>query len=244
MNEQHARKTALKRAWRKRNPERSRAASRRWRERNPERKHDIDREYHRRNRETYTSRMREARKIAFLSIDDPMKCESPGCPRRRVSNGLCERHLSQKRRGVYTGRPPVGWRSDRPWLITADDGIVDEMAVQIAVDGLRTVRLTETERKLAVKMMAERGLWVSEIKERLAANGHFVCRALREAGYDILPDGTGCGHTTIVPKNRPEAPNCYDQTGGLSGVFPTLFAQRGKVALDARPDHSSASRLR
>lgn len=49
-----------------------------------------------------------------------------------------------------------------------EDGIVDEIAIEIAASGEREVALTPGERDLAVAMMVRRGATLPQICQRLA----------------------------------------------------------------------------
>ena len=68
------------------------------------------------------------------------ECMAPGCCGPVWARGLCTKHLKQWQRGRY--------QNPDPWLLP-DDGIIDDIAVDVAVKGLRPVRLTQRERELA-----------------------------------------------------------------------------------------------
>jgi DNA-binding NarL/FixJ family response regulator len=53
-----------------------------------------------------------------------------------------------------------------PWLLP-EDGIVDEIAVEIAASGIRQVALTPTERRLAVAEILARGGTPKDVAARL-----------------------------------------------------------------------------
>lgn len=219
--------------------ERRRLASQVYRERHREKVRASGRTYHREHQEQYTQAARERRATMFMPLGHPLNCKAPGCPRRLMTNGFCDRHDMQRRRGEYTGRSPEGWWGERPWLImgqpiprredgqaslfrSKDDPVIDEVAIHLAINGVRRVRLTTTERKVAVRLMAERNMWVSEMKERLVASAHFVCSALEEAGYEVLRDTSGSGHSSVVRKDRKKGAPMTDQTSSLGRVIPSL----------------------
>lgn len=100
-------------------------------------------------------------------------------------------------------KPPVMHRITKGWILP-EDGILDEVAIEIAIRGQRPVRLTLRERRAVVKSLIDRGASPGEIIEKLRTNPKWVTRTLHELGYDVL--GTGGNHGTyIVPKNRPKS---------------------------------------
>jgi hypothetical protein len=62
-------------------------------------------------------------------------------------------------------------RRARRRLALADDGIIDLIAVDIAVCGARTVALTRAERQLAAACILARGGTPYQISKRLHVNG-------------------------------------------------------------------------
>jgi hypothetical protein len=62
-------------------------------------------------------------------------------------------------------------RRARRRLVLADDGIIDLIAVELAVRGARTVTLTRTERQLAAACILARGGTAYAISKRLHVSG-------------------------------------------------------------------------
>lgn len=88
------------------------------------------------------------------------RCAVPGCrlPGSKAK-GLCPRHYRR-------------WRADQEPeadlnLIQPDDGIVDYIAVELAVKGTRVVRMTQTERRVAADKILAAGGDVVTVSERL-----------------------------------------------------------------------------
>ena len=65
------------------------------------------------------------------------------------------------------------------WLLP-DDGIIDQVAVEIAAAGTRRVRLTLPERRFAAALILARGGTANDISARLHVNGR-VARRLADA---------------------------------------------------------------
>ena len=59
----------------------------------------------------------------------------------------------------------------RRYLVLADDGIIDPLAVEIAARGVRTVALTRAERQLAAAHILARGGTPYVISKRLHVSG-------------------------------------------------------------------------
>jgi hypothetical protein len=57
------------------------------------------------------------------------------------------------------------------WLLP-DDGIIDPVAVEIAANGTRRVRLTAPERRAAAALILARGGTAYEVAWRLCMSGH------------------------------------------------------------------------
>jgi hypothetical protein len=62
-------------------------------------------------------------------------------------------------------------RSWSPWLLP-EDGIIDEVAVEITAAGTRRVRLTETERRHAAARILAAGGSITTIAARLHVSHH------------------------------------------------------------------------
>jgi hypothetical protein len=71
-----------------------------------------------------------------------------------------------------------------PWVIP-DDGIVDQVAVEIMARGERRVRLTRAERLAVAALVLARGGTVTDIKERLHVDSRIataLAAEVRSAG--------------------------------------------------------------
>jgi hypothetical protein len=76
------------------------------------------------------------------------------------------------------------------WMLP-DDGIIDQVAVEIAVKGERRVRLTAPERRAAAEMILARGGTVKTVAERLCMSDSAASALayLIRNGYTRTPDG-------------------------------------------------------
>lgn len=99
--------------------------------------------------------------------------------------------------------PDPRLRPTKSWILP-EDGIVDELAIRLAMSGERRIALTERERKIAVERMAKQGATSSEIIKALRAGPHWVRVTLNELGYDLV--GTSSTGMYVVPKDRPRKP--------------------------------------
>ena len=81
---------------------------------------------------------------------------------------LCGKCYKRLQRGTYDGTAgrPRQHKIDL-WLLP-DDGLVDMLAVRVAANGYRPVRLTRTERKLAALQILEHGGKAADLYERLS----------------------------------------------------------------------------
>lgn len=80
-----------------------------------------------------------------------------------------------------------------------DDGLIDEVAVSIAVSGARRVRLTEAERLEAAARMIRRGADVAELAAHLGTNPATAGRLVRALGYRLTRPEPSTGHRWIAP---------------------------------------------
>jgi hypothetical protein len=81
-----------------------------------------------------------------------------------------------------------------------DDGYIDEIAVEVAVSGVRVVRLTQPERELALDVMLKRGdLTLQEMATRVGSTHRRVRKYLEEKGYRLVIDKHG--PRVILPTN-------------------------------------------
>lgn len=105
-------------------------------------------------------------------------CKRHGCRRPTEARGLCPADYRAALRRLHRGggalRPT---QSD--WAIDSD-GIVDDVAVSVAANGERLVRLSPTERLAAARLIVLAGGGVRELRARLGIN-HSTALALTRA---------------------------------------------------------------
>ena len=65
------------------------------------------------------------------------------------------------------------------WLIR-DDGIIDEVAIEIAVAGTRLVRLTRPEQRIAAARILARGGSIDDVQRNLGVGGDLAAKIVRE----------------------------------------------------------------
>lgn len=77
------------------------------------------------------------------------------------------------------------------WMLP-DDGIIDQVAVEIAATGERRVKLTAPERRAAAELILARGGTVKVIAERLCMSEHAATALayLIRNGYTRTPGRT------------------------------------------------------
>lgn len=86
-----------------------------------------------------------------------------------------------------------------------DDGIVDEVAIGLAVSGARRVRLTEAERAIAAERMIRGGADLAELAAHLGTSTAAAGRLIRALGYRLSMPEPRTGHRWIVPGDQAEA---------------------------------------
>lgn len=112
-------------------------------------------------------------------------CKSYDCDDKVHARGLCKHAYNQWREGTYTGscvRRVAVIETD--WAIP-EDGIVDEIAVEIAVKGIRRVRLTPTETRLVVEQSLARGQSFKGIAENIGCSDQTVARIAAELESEV-----------------------------------------------------------
>lgn len=98
---------------------------------------------------------------------DPSQCDYPDCCKPKRQLGLCHTHYMRLWRQ----------RNSDPYLI-AEDGIIDMIAVDIAVNGTRLVRLTQRERELAAARIIAGGGTPTTIRRHLGLVKQSAARTL------------------------------------------------------------------
>jgi hypothetical protein len=93
-----------------------------------------------------------------------------------------------------------------PIVYDLDTGeeIIDDVAVQIAVEGSRHVGLTVTERKLAIERMIKGGLQYREIADHIGTSPAKLKPLIEELGYELIPRRTTAakGHEATTIRKR------------------------------------------
>jgi hypothetical protein len=126
-----------------------------------------------------------ARNVQELPDGHPKQCSSPNCKIRQKAHLLCMRHLSQLLRGTFTGLPDADDRRDTgAWLIP-DDGIIDDVAVDVAARGQRLVCLTRTERKLAARRILAEGGTYAQVARNLGCGKDMASALVRELTREV-----------------------------------------------------------
>jgi hypothetical protein len=85
-------------------------------------------------------------------------------------------------------------------MLLPDDGLIDELAVSIAVSGARRVRLTPPERDLAARIMVARGADFAELAAHLGTSTAAAGRLVKALGYRLGPPCPRTKHRWIMPE--------------------------------------------
>jgi hypothetical protein len=108
---------------------------------------------------------------ATVPDGDPRQCRRPTCKRIKKAHGLCAKDAARWLRGTYTedgtDRSVPGWQ-------IPDDGIIDEIAIDIAATGQRRVRLTPTELRLAARRIIASGFKAKTLEARLGISRSYA----------------------------------------------------------------------
>lgn len=126
-----------------------------------------------RERKRTTDRARSSR----LWREDPEYREAQKARERKA---YVRKHGERPEGKRYRNRPS----GISPWLIP-EDGIVDDIAVEVAVSGARRVRLTPTEHCLAVEQMVRQGSSIKEIARHIGMADINVKDLIRRIGEGI-----------------------------------------------------------
>jgi hypothetical protein len=118
-----------------------------------------------------------------------------------VTNERCKRANRQMHDGTfhpdYIDRPRRHRKDQRdypahPWMLH-EDGIVDEIAIEIAVTGKRKVRLTPAEQRIVVERMNRRGYGRLEMRQHIGIDVPEIDRILDSLGFDVVDDPAQVG---------------------------------------------------
>ena len=121
-----------------------------------------------------------------------MKCDE--CAAQARARKKCESHYRRMMRAQRGRGKVTRWTDKIPdlWLIP-EDGVVDELAVELAASGERRVRLTHHERRLATARILAHGGTPSLVYERLGLTSMSAAKSLVErvrnfGAHADLPD--------------------------------------------------------
>ena len=95
-----------------------------------------------------------------------MQCDE--CAAKARARKKCEGHYRRMMRALRGREAITRWTDPIPdlWVIP-EDGVVDELAIELAASGERCVRLTHKERRLATARILAHGGTPSLVYERL-----------------------------------------------------------------------------
>jgi hypothetical protein len=170
-------------------------------------------------------------KKEIIKLDSSRNCEL--CDGPLLSNnstGICRtlpgcKTEDDKRRGIERPvpvikkpKPPKGTgkkdtRAHRPTVLLAEDGIIDPIAVYIAVNGVRKIAMTHRERVEAVRQMLTRGSSIREMCDNLHVQPGVVRSILDELGFECVRNEhiAGSKIMVILPKDRVRGPKILAQ---------------------------------
>jgi hypothetical protein len=103
---------------------------------------------------------------------------------------------------------PKPSHSRRQTILLPEDGIIDPVAVHIAVHGIRKIAMTHRERVEAVRQMLLRGDSIREMCDHLHVPPATAREILDELGYECVRNEhiAGSKIMIILPKNRRRGP--------------------------------------
>lgn len=156
-----------------------------------------------------------------IRVDPDRVCEvcgGPITPKNKTgictANTNCRSALQRKwnggeRPGVVSGKP-----ENSPWLLPTvydlDTGeeIVDQVAIQVAVEGTRHVGLTQTERKEVVRRMIAGAWGANDIARHCGTILHRLKPIFTELGYEVVPprrpNGTRIAAAAEIRRIKPQ----------------------------------------
>jgi hypothetical protein len=111
-------------------------------------------------------------------------CKRPGCRRPTAALHLCSSDYRAALRRSRRGGQAEPTQSD--WDLTSD-GLYDEVAVTVAANGERLVRLCPTERLSAARLIIQAGGNVRDLQTRLGVNNATALALLRTASAGLQP---------------------------------------------------------
>jgi hypothetical protein len=112
--------------------------------------------------------------------------------RRKMRLTVNAAHKKKRRADGISAR--VSW-------ILKDDGIFDDVAVDIAVEGLRPIAMTEAERRCAIERLAIFGQPPAEISRRVKMCSSRVISTLSELGWEWSVNDYG---EKVLTRQKPD----------------------------------------
>ena len=121
---------------------------------------------------------------------------------------------------------PKPSQSRRQTILLPEDGIVDPVAVYIAVHGIRKIAMTHRERLEAVRQMLLHGDSIRDICDHLHVPPATAREILDELGYECVRNEhiAGSKIMIILPKNRKRGPKLL--TPHLPSIKPAASHER------------------
>jgi hypothetical protein len=164
--------------------------------------------------------------------------ENPPCsiclvplPGANNKSGICRRnpkckkvwkrlHDARYQKRKTAGVTKVKTYPKRPWELY-DDGIVDQIAIGIAVSGIRRVRLSPPEQIEVVTRMMRYDYGTAEIAQHMGIGPGRLAEILDGMGFEVIIDPTQSGaqyqgRRMIARKDRPQKQGALDDLPLLS----------------------------
>lgn len=122
---------------------------------------------------------RRLKALRSLPVTDE-ECEVPGCKGSKIEDlDCCYRHCHYDSHNNQVNNVP-------------NDGIIDQVAIDIAVQGARPVRLSRVEKDIAIARLLKSGMPMSEVSEHLGISWSSMttgrrAREIKEI-MEALPD--------------------------------------------------------
>ncbi len=143
--------------------------------------------------ETHSKAMRLARnRKSYRAKNNVEVLNCKGCGREifasRNKSGYCSQNEDCRRKQQL-----AGWRTydarvrGKIWILP-DDGYIDEIAVELTINGVRVVALTDEERMVCLLRMISMSLKPHEMRQRLHVTPKRLNSFLDELGWEVIPD--------------------------------------------------------
>ena len=158
--------------------------------------------------------------MTYQRVDPERSCEvcrGPITPKNKT--GICTRNkecrsaLQRKitggrQNGAANGDPSNSrWLLDPAYDLDTGEEIVDQVAIDVAVEGTRHVGLTETERRIVVKRMIQGAWGVSEIARHCGTIPARIEPVINELGYEVVTATRANGKRRTASIRRKQEPD-------------------------------------